>query len=116
MEEQEQQLRSKREQLGLEAEMAATNAGLADLLMWDIPAQDQKKKKRILSWKCKQGKKSFVSILNPMGTEYQHGLQKSTQQSLINPNKQWDVLPKDRGPCFKAAVEHWHNMHNHQEG
>lgn len=51
-----------------------------------------------------------------MANEYQPGLQKSRQQSLIHPNKPLDVRAKERGPCFKAAVEHRHNMHDHREG
>lgn len=51
-----------------------------------------------------------------MANEYQPALQKSRQQSLIHPNKPLDVRAKERGPCFKAAVEHRQNMHDHREG
>lgn len=86
-----------------------------NLVMWKIPAQDQKMECH-LTWKHTQGKNYSGSIINPVANECQPGLQKSTQQSLKHPNKPLDVRSKERGPCFKAAFKHWYNMHDHQEG
>ena len=118
LEEQEQQLRRKREQLDLEAEIAATNAKLAVLQSSEVSSTGSRSKGAMSSHLEKEkGKSEPVIVLNPLANEYQLGMWKSTQQQQcsINPNKPLDVRPKERGSSFKMASEHHCNMHDHQE-
>ena len=99
LEEQEQQLRRKREQLDLEAEIAATNAKLAVLQSSEVSSTGSRSKGAMSSHLEKEkGKSEPVIVLNPLANEYQLGMWKSTQQQCsINPNKPLDVRPKERG-------------------
>ena len=89
LEEQEQQLRRRREQLDLEAEIAATNARLAVLQSFDVRSAGSGSKNAMSSYlENKKGKNGSVIVLNPFATEYQPGLWKLMQQQCsINPNK-----------------------------
>ncbi|XP_027132597.1 uncharacterized protein LOC113745279, partial [Larimichthys crocea] len=117
LEEQEQQLRRKREQLDLEVEIAATNAKLAVLQSSGVRSAGSGSKSAMGSYlENKKGKNGSVIVLNPLANEYQPGLLKSMQQQCsINPNKPLDVRSKERGSSFKTASEHHYNMHDHQE-
>nr|XP_046248483.1 uncharacterized protein LOC124061029 [Scatophagus argus]XP_046248484.1 uncharacterized protein LOC124061029 [Scatophagus argus] len=106
LEEQEQQLRRKREQLDLEVEMAATNAKLAVLQSSSVGSAGSGSKNAMGSYlENKKGKNGSVVVLNSLANEYQPGLWKSMQQQCsVNPNKPLDVRSKERGQVLKRIL------------
>lgn len=105
LEEQEQQLRRKREQLDLEAELAASTAKYYRPLIWKVLLKDPQ-----MAWipilKRKKGKWS-VNVLSPLAKEYKPGSWKSTQQNNLTkwslpPDKPLskDVQPKETKQWF----------------
>lgn len=97
LEEQEQQIRRKREQLDLEAELAASTAKLAVLEAFERKSVSQGSASVMNSHLEKEGtKRKSGNGLNPMATEYNPGTVKTVQQSVCSlpPGKVIDVRPK----------------------
>lgn len=116
LEEQEQQLKRKGEQLDLEAEIAASTAKLAVLQASERRGSSQAHSNGMNSYLEKEKKKKLeksVNVLNPMAKTYHPVAWKSTQQNesskwSLPPNKTLlkDVRPKETEQWVQAASTH----------
>ncbi len=106
LEEQEQQLRRKRELLDLEAEMAASTAKLAVFQALGCRGSSQGSSNVMNSYlKRETRKRDTVTVLTPMAEEYKPEAWKTTQHNdskwSLLPNR---TLPKDEQP---KETEQW---------
>lgn len=89
LEEQEQQLRRKREQLDLEAELAASNAMLAVYQASELNSSQGPSDGMAYYFEQEKRKKESVNCLNPMAKEYKPEAKSKTQNDLT----EWPLPP-----------------------
>lgn len=111
LEEQEQQLRRKREPLEVESEMAASNAKLAVLQASDGRSSSGSTNGMNSYLKREQTKKETVNALNPLAKEYEPGKMTARQDltRLSLPPSQallMNAQPKDTKQWVEAAALH----------
>lgn len=115
LEEQEQQLRRKREQLDMEAEIAATNAKLSVLYASDGHGSAQTPSNAMNSYLDRERRKMEpVKALDPSAKEFQPWKSMDKHDLMQSQSKQMMVRPKECIQWSKPVVNVQHS-HNYKE-